>query len=99
MFLGDAGNSSYEIPLKTRRLGSDAQIVDETSSRWCGVVSLRPRHLTMVQNYVVRRQKPSEQSSKWGFRRKCAESPNRASIIQIRLSSIKSSYFDYVTES
>ncbi|GFX37822.1 uncharacterized protein TNCV_3116701 [Trichonephila clavipes] len=39
----------------------------ETSSRWCGVVvrrgrcqlRCRPRHLTMVQNYVVRRQKPS----------------------------------------
>ncbi|GFX43506.1 uncharacterized protein TNCV_4875261 [Trichonephila clavipes] len=39
----------------------------ETSSRWCGVVvrrggcqlKCRPRHLTMVQNYVVRRQKPS----------------------------------------
>ncbi|GFY12081.1 uncharacterized protein TNCV_4975811 [Trichonephila clavipes] len=37
------------------------------SSRWCGVVvrrggcqlRCRPRHLTMVQNYVVRRQKPS----------------------------------------
>ncbi|GFU07581.1 uncharacterized protein TNCV_2225541 [Trichonephila clavipes] len=38
----------------------------ETSSRWCGVVvrrgcqlRCRPRHLTVVQNYVVRRQKPS----------------------------------------
>ncbi|GFX43464.1 uncharacterized protein TNCV_4874841 [Trichonephila clavipes] len=39
----------------------------ETPSRWCGVVvrrgggqlRCRPRHLTMVQNYVVRRQKPS----------------------------------------
>ncbi|GFV49889.1 transposable element Tcb1 transposase [Trichonephila clavipes] len=39
----------------------------ETSSRWCSVVvrrggcqlRCRPRHLTMVQNYVVRRQKPS----------------------------------------
>ncbi|GFS57521.1 hypothetical protein TNCV_1401851 [Trichonephila clavipes] len=39
----------------------------ETSSRWCGVVVRRgecqlgchPRPLTMVQNYVVRRQKPS----------------------------------------
>ncbi|GFY02754.1 uncharacterized protein TNCV_3506341 [Trichonephila clavipes] len=39
----------------------------ETSSRWCGVVVRRekcqlrchPRHLTMVPNYVVRRQKPS----------------------------------------
>ncbi|GFV77535.1 uncharacterized protein TNCV_1070641 [Trichonephila clavipes] len=38
----------------------------ERSSRWCGVVvrrggqlRCRPRHLTMVQNYVVRRQKPS----------------------------------------
>ncbi|GFS60081.1 uncharacterized protein TNCV_2833001 [Trichonephila clavipes] len=38
----------------------------QTSSRWCGVVvkrggcqlRCRPRHLTMVQNYVVRRQKP-----------------------------------------
>ncbi|GFY19730.1 transposable element Tcb1 transposase [Trichonephila clavipes] len=39
----------------------------DTSSRWCGVVvrrgrcqlRCRPRHLTKVQNYVVRRQKPS----------------------------------------
>ncbi|GFT95887.1 uncharacterized protein TNCV_312261 [Trichonephila clavipes] len=39
----------------------------QTSSRWCGVVvrrggchlRCRPRHLTMVQNYEVRRQKPS----------------------------------------
>ncbi|GFW30954.1 hypothetical protein TNCV_2940541 [Trichonephila clavipes] len=35
------------------------------SSRWCGVevrkwcqLRRRPRHLTMVQNYVVRRQEP-----------------------------------------
>ncbi|GFT40608.1 uncharacterized protein TNCV_3007841 [Trichonephila clavipes] len=41
-------------------------VESETSSRWCGVVvrrgcqlRCRPRHLTMVQNYVVRRQKPS----------------------------------------
>ncbi|GFU17123.1 uncharacterized protein TNCV_1853801 [Trichonephila clavipes] len=39
----------------------------ETSSRWCDVVvrrggcqlRYRPHHLTMVHNYVVRRQKPS----------------------------------------
>ncbi|GFU87989.1 uncharacterized protein TNCV_1335581 [Trichonephila clavipes] len=39
----------------------------ETFSRWCGVVvrrggcqlRYRPRHLTRVQNYMVRRQKPS----------------------------------------
>ncbi|GFU31737.1 hypothetical protein TNCV_1176141 [Trichonephila clavipes] len=38
----------------------------KTSSHWCGVVvrrggcqfRCRPRHLTMVQNYVVRRQNP-----------------------------------------
>ncbi|GFX05775.1 hypothetical protein TNCV_5089651 [Trichonephila clavipes] len=42
-------------------------VQEETSSRWCGVVVRRggcqlrccPRHLTMVQNDEVRRQKPS----------------------------------------
>ncbi|GFW02634.1 reverse transcriptase domain-containing protein [Trichonephila clavipes] len=62
--------SSSPIPLKTRRVGQRCTLNlsrAETSSRWCGVVvrrgrcqlRCRPRHLTMVQNYVVRRQKPS----------------------------------------
>ncbi|GFV83572.1 uncharacterized protein TNCV_5120621 [Trichonephila clavipes] len=62
--------SSIQVPLKTRRVGHRCTLNlsrAETSSRWCGVVvrrggcqlRCRPRHLTMVQNYVVRRQKPS----------------------------------------
>ncbi|GFT89861.1 uncharacterized protein TNCV_1665951 [Trichonephila clavipes] len=62
--------SSIPVPLKTRRVGQRCTLNlsrAETSSRWCGVVvrrggcqlRCRPRHLTMVQNYVVRRQKPS----------------------------------------
>ncbi|GFX17923.1 uncharacterized protein TNCV_2293711 [Trichonephila clavipes] len=61
--------SSSPAPLKTRRVGQRCTLNlsrAETSSRWCGVVvrrgcqlRCRPRHLTMVQNYVVRRQKPS----------------------------------------
>ncbi|GFW41319.1 uncharacterized protein TNCV_1003121 [Trichonephila clavipes] len=62
--------SSSPLPLKTRRVGQRCTLNlsrAETSSRWCGVVvrggwcqlRCRPRHLTMVQNYVVRRQKPS----------------------------------------
>ncbi|GFW13572.1 uncharacterized protein TNCV_1210381 [Trichonephila clavipes] len=57
------------LPLKTRRVGQRCTLNlsrAETSSRWCGVVVRRrcqlrccPRHLTMVQNYVVCRQKPS----------------------------------------
>ncbi|GFU26651.1 uncharacterized protein TNCV_1837581 [Trichonephila clavipes] len=61
---------SSPVPLKTRRVGQRCTLNlsrAETSSRWCGVVvrrggcqlRCRPRHLTMVQNYVVRRQKPS----------------------------------------
>ncbi|GFS49226.1 uncharacterized protein TNCV_2410521 [Trichonephila clavipes] len=61
---------SSPVPLKTRRVGQRCTLNlsrAETSSRWCGVVVRRggcqlrchPRHLTMVQNYVVRRQKPS----------------------------------------
>ncbi|GFW16538.1 uncharacterized protein TNCV_2351621 [Trichonephila clavipes] len=60
--------SSSPVPLKTRRVGQRCTLnlsKAETSSRWCGVVvrrggcqlRCRPRHLTMVQNYVVRRQK------------------------------------------
>ncbi|GFY34925.1 uncharacterized protein TNCV_154981 [Trichonephila clavipes] len=63
-------SSSSPVPLKTRRVGQRCTLNlsrAETSSRWCGVVvrrggcqlRCRPRHLTMVQNYVVRRQKPS----------------------------------------
>ncbi|GFW64239.1 uncharacterized protein TNCV_775031 [Trichonephila clavipes] len=62
--------SSIPVPLKTRRVGQRCTLNlsrAETSSCWCGVVvrrggcqlRCRPRHLTMVQNYVVRRQKPS----------------------------------------
>ncbi|GFW91677.1 uncharacterized protein TNCV_4500961 [Trichonephila clavipes] len=62
--------SSIPVPLKTRRVGQRCTLNlsrAETSSRWYGVVvrrggcqlRCRPRHLTMVQNYVVRRQKPS----------------------------------------
>ncbi|GFX81856.1 uncharacterized protein TNCV_2570561 [Trichonephila clavipes] len=62
--------SSSPVPLKTRRVGQRCTLNlwrAETSSRWCGVVvkrgwcqlRCRPRHLTMVQNYVVRCQKPS----------------------------------------
>ncbi|GFU71615.1 uncharacterized protein TNCV_3035551 [Trichonephila clavipes] len=58
--------SSIPVPLKTRRVGQRCTLNlsrAETSSRWCGVVVRRGcqlrRHLTMVQNYVVRRQKPS----------------------------------------
>ncbi|GFU72764.1 retrovirus-related Pol polyprotein from transposon 297 [Trichonephila clavipes] len=62
--------SSSPVPLKTRRVGQRCTLNlsrAEMSSRWCGVVvrrggcqlRCRPRHLTMVQNYVVRRQKPS----------------------------------------
>ncbi|GFY00713.1 phospholipase D1 [Trichonephila clavipes] len=62
--------SSSPVPLKIRRVGQRCTLNlsrAETSSRWCDVVVRRggcqlrshPRHLTMVQNYVVRRQKPS----------------------------------------
>ncbi|GFU69207.1 uncharacterized protein TNCV_3284851 [Trichonephila clavipes] len=57
------------VPQKTRRVGKRCTLNlsrAETSSRWCGVVVMRggqlrcrPRHLTMVQNHVVRHQKPS----------------------------------------
>ncbi|GFU75611.1 uncharacterized protein TNCV_2863261 [Trichonephila clavipes] len=61
---------SSPVPLKTHRVGQRCTLNlsrAETSSCWCGVVvrrgrcqlRCRPRHLTMVQNYVVRRQKPS----------------------------------------
>ncbi|GFV13556.1 uncharacterized protein TNCV_67591 [Trichonephila clavipes] len=57
---------SNPVPLKTRRVGQLCTLNlsrAETSSRWCGVVvrrggcqlRCRPRHLTMDQNYVVRR--------------------------------------------
>ncbi|GFU31372.1 CCHC-type domain-containing protein [Trichonephila clavipes] len=57
---------SSPVPLKTRRVGQRCTLNlsrAETSSRWCGVVvrrdggqlRCRPRHLTMVQNYVVQR--------------------------------------------
>ncbi|PRD36330.1 UNVERIFIED_CONTAM: hypothetical protein NCL1_09022 [Trichonephila clavipes] len=60
--------SSSPVPLKTRRVGKRCTLNlsrAQTSSRWCGVVVSRggyqlrshPRHLTMVQNYVVCHQK------------------------------------------
>ncbi|GFU76058.1 uncharacterized protein TNCV_3611191, partial [Trichonephila clavipes] len=62
--------SSSPVPLKTRRVGQRWTLNlsrAEMSSRWFGVVvrrggcqlTCRPCHLAMVQNYVVRRQKPS----------------------------------------
>ncbi|GFT95159.1 integrase catalytic domain-containing protein [Trichonephila clavipes] len=60
--------SSSPVPLKTRRVGQRCTLNlsrAEMSSRWCGVVVRRGGAssgvvvLTMVQNYVVRRQKPS----------------------------------------
>ncbi|GFU95422.1 uncharacterized protein TNCV_4787571 [Trichonephila clavipes] len=61
--------NSSPVPLKTRRVGARCTLNlfrAQTSSRWYGVtvrrgvqLRCRPRHLTMVQNYVVRRQKPS----------------------------------------
>ncbi|GFV43430.1 uncharacterized protein TNCV_630131 [Trichonephila clavipes] len=62
--------SSSPVPPNTRRVGQRCTLNlsrAETSSRWCGVVvrrggcqlRCRPRHLTMFQNYVVLRQKPS----------------------------------------
>ncbi|GFT11841.1 uncharacterized protein TNCV_1923621 [Trichonephila clavipes] len=62
--------SSSPVPPKTRCVGQRCTLNlsrAETSFRWCDVVvrrggfQLRCRllHLTMVQNYVVRRQKPS----------------------------------------
>ncbi|GFY34874.1 uncharacterized protein TNCV_154471 [Trichonephila clavipes] len=62
--------SSSPVPLKTRRVGQRCTLNlsrAQTSSPWCCVVvrrrgcqlKCRPRHLTTVQNYVVRRQKPS----------------------------------------
>ncbi|GFW67495.1 uncharacterized protein TNCV_3391661 [Trichonephila clavipes] len=67
---GRSVTGSSPVPLKTRRVGQRCTLNlsrAETSSRWCGVVvrrggcqlRCRPRHLTMVQNYVDRRQKPS----------------------------------------
>ncbi|GFU67668.1 uncharacterized protein TNCV_1644171 [Trichonephila clavipes] len=61
--------SSNPVQLKTRRVEERGMLNlsrAQTSSRWCGVIVRRwwcqlrchPRHLTMVQNYVVRRQKP-----------------------------------------
>ncbi|GFV40769.1 uncharacterized protein TNCV_3768161 [Trichonephila clavipes] len=57
------------VPLKTHHVGQRCTLNlsrAETSFRWCGVVvrrgrchlRCRPRHLTMVQNYVIHRQKP-----------------------------------------
>ncbi|GFX12936.1 uncharacterized protein TNCV_3659321 [Trichonephila clavipes] len=56
------------VPLKTRSVGERCKLNlsrTQTSSHWCGVeirragcqFKYRPRHLTMVQNYRVRRQK------------------------------------------
>ncbi|GFX45536.1 uncharacterized protein TNCV_2740731 [Trichonephila clavipes] len=62
--------SSSQVPVKTCRVGKRLTLNlsrAQTSSRWCGEVvrrggcqlRCRPRHLTMVQNYEIRRQKPS----------------------------------------
>ncbi|GFU58593.1 uncharacterized protein TNCV_2100531 [Trichonephila clavipes] len=60
--------SSIPVPLKTRRVGERCTLNlsrAQTFSCWSGVVvkrgqlKYRPRHLTMVQNYDVRLQKPS----------------------------------------
>ncbi|GFV78815.1 uncharacterized protein TNCV_4079151 [Trichonephila clavipes] len=62
--------SSSPVPLKTRRVEQRYTLnmsTAETFTRWCCVVvrrgecllRCRSRHLTMVQNYVVVRQKPS----------------------------------------
>ncbi|GFU58225.1 uncharacterized protein TNCV_314971 [Trichonephila clavipes] len=58
---------SSPVPLKIHRVEQRCTLNmrAETSSRWCGVVvrrgrcqlRRRPRHLTMVQNYVVHHQK------------------------------------------
>ncbi|GFS97732.1 uncharacterized protein TNCV_2558861 [Trichonephila clavipes] len=56
--------SSSPVPQKTRHVEQRCMLNlsrTETSSRWCGVVvrrggcklRCRPRHLTMVQNYVL----------------------------------------------
>ncbi|GFX28270.1 uncharacterized protein TNCV_1125241 [Trichonephila clavipes] len=56
------------VPLNTRHIGERCTLnllTAQTSSRWSGVVVKRgqlkchPRHLTLVQNYEVRLQKPS----------------------------------------
>ncbi|GFX83131.1 uncharacterized protein TNCV_4987251 [Trichonephila clavipes] len=60
--------SSSPVLLKTRHVGERCTLNQsraQKSSRWSGVVverdqlKCRPRHLTMVQNYEVRLQKPS----------------------------------------
>ncbi|GFY28338.1 uncharacterized protein TNCV_4396701 [Trichonephila clavipes] len=60
--------SSSPVPLKTHRVGERCTLnlsIAQTSSCWSGEVVKRgqlkyhPRHLTMVQNYEVRLQKPS----------------------------------------
>ncbi|GFT15786.1 uncharacterized protein TNCV_4943361 [Trichonephila clavipes] len=62
--------SSSPVPLKTRRVGKRCTLNllrAQMSFRWCGVavkrgdchLRCRPRHLTMVRNYEVHRQKPS----------------------------------------
>ncbi|GFW44130.1 uncharacterized protein TNCV_3854911 [Trichonephila clavipes] len=60
--------NSRPVPLKTRRVGEICTLNlsrAQTSSCWSGVIvkrgqlKYRPRHLTMVQNYEVRLQKPS----------------------------------------
>ncbi|GFW20645.1 uncharacterized protein TNCV_1048681 [Trichonephila clavipes] len=67
--VSDRDWSSSQVPLKTRRVGKRCTLNlsrAQTSSHRCGAVvrggggqlRCRPRHLTMVQNDVVRRQKP-----------------------------------------
>ncbi|GFV67691.1 uncharacterized protein TNCV_4623711 [Trichonephila clavipes] len=67
---GWLASSSSPVSLKTLHAGEQWTLNlsrAQTSSRWCGMVArrrgcqlrYRPRHLTMVQNYEIRRQKPS----------------------------------------
>ncbi|GFU49772.1 uncharacterized protein TNCV_2930451 [Trichonephila clavipes] len=61
--------SSCPVPLKTRRVGQRCTLnlsraetrppVGVVVKRGGCLLRCRPRHLTVVQNYVVRRQKPS----------------------------------------
>ncbi|GFX91917.1 hypothetical protein TNCV_3577471 [Trichonephila clavipes] len=60
--------SSSSVPLNTHHVGERCPLNlsrAQTSFRWCGSwergrqLRFRPRHLTMVQNYEVRHQKPS----------------------------------------
>ncbi|GFS93049.1 hypothetical protein TNCV_532521 [Trichonephila clavipes] len=67
LFITKGVTSSSSVPLKTHRVGEmHVQSVESSNVLlWSGVVvkkgqlKYRPRHLTIVQNYEVRLQKPS----------------------------------------